>query len=68
MNMKQGLKHSREESSRVENLVKDGFDRTRFFLFFIDFIFNTACQCYDTLKLPSHSLSKYLQSHHHCPN
>ena len=27
MNMKQRLQHSREKSSRVENLVKDGFDK-----------------------------------------
>ena len=36
MNMKQGMKHG-IVSSRVENLVEDGVERTRCF-FFIDLI------------------------------
>ena len=47
-----GLKHSRE-SSRVENFVKYGVERTRLFCFQLPHI--TACQCYHIHQLPSHS-------------
>ena len=42
MNMKQGLKHGIISSS-VENLVEDGVERNRLFLFHLPH--NTACQC-----------------------